>query len=248
MTFNASSPSPTVALAELGRISLAESNLGQVLDRVSELAKGTVAGAAEVSITLLGDRPQTAAYTGDLALRLDQHQYEVGYGPSLDAAQAGATRHVSDMTTEDRWPMFSRHAMEHGVFSSLSVALPISQTAPGGLNLYGISPGAFDEHSISVAQAFASYASVTVANAHAYANSQAVAKQMQDAMASRAVIEQAKGILMAQTGFDAEEAFGLLSMRSQNSNRKVRDIAQGIVDGAVVRSAPKPRRHRRGVG
>jgi len=224
---------PNAAFAELGRINLAENDLQQVLTTVSELAKRTISGAAEVSVTLLrGDRATTAAYTGDLALHLDEQQYEKGYGPCLDAAHAGATVHVQQMTTEERWPDYIPHAVKHGARSSLSVCLPIQEAVTGALNIYAVVSNAFDDEAVTLAQTFAGYAAVAVANAHLYATTAALAKQMQEAMVSRAVIEQAKGILMAQVHCTADQAFELLTRRSQHTNRKLRDIAQAIVDAA----------------
>src|SRR5688572_12776991 len=91
----------TEAIAELGRIDLASSDVEQVLAKVSELAKRTIPGAAEVSVTLVHDGgARTAAFTGPLALELDELQYDVGHGPCVDSAQAGTTALIRDMTTE----------------------------------------------------------------------------------------------------------------------------------------------------
>jgi len=224
---------PTAAFAELGRINLAENDLQQVLTKVSDLAKRTIPGATEVSVTLLrGDRATTAAYTGDLALHLDEQQYQRGYGPCLDAAHAGGTVHIADMTTESRWPDYTPRAVEHGAHSSLSVCLPVQQAVTGALNIYAVASNAFDEEALTLAQTFAGYAAVAVANAHLYATTAALAEQMQEAMASRAIIEQAKGILIAQVHCTPEQAFDLLTRQSQHTNRKLREIAQAIVDAA----------------
>ena len=89
-----------------------------------------------------------------------------------------------------------------------------------------------------VAETFAGYAAVAMANAHLYETTSALAQQMAEAMSSRAIIEQAKGILMAQQGVDSEAAFAMLSRASQTANRKLRDIAQAIVDGASRERPP----------
>jgi GAF domain-containing protein len=221
------------AFAEIGRIDFADNDLETVLTRVSELAKRTIPGASEVSVSLVRDnRATTAAFTGDLALHLDEKQYEKGQGPCLAAAVAGDTMIIDDMAAETRWPEYTPRAVEHGVHSSLSVGLPIQQAVTGCLNVYATSRSAFDAAGIEVAKTFASYAAVALANAHLYATTAALAEQMQQAMASRAVIEQAKGILVAQTRCSPEQAFDLLIRQSQHSNRKLRDIAQTIVDSA----------------
>jgi GAF domain-containing protein len=221
------------AFAEIGRIDFAENDLETVLSRVSELAKRTIPRAGEVSVTLVrGNRATTAAYTGGVALHLDEKQYEKGQGPCLSAAVAGDTMIIDDMAAETRWPEYTPRAAEHGVHSSVSVGLPIQQAVTGALNVYATTVHAFDGEGIEIARTFASYAAVALANAHLYATTAALAEQMQHAMASRAVIEQAKGILVAQTRCTPEQAFDLLIRKSQHSNRKLRDIAQVIVDSA----------------
>jgi AmiR/NasT family two-component response regulator len=106
----------------------------------------------------------------------------------------------------------------------------VQQHVVGALNIYGCDVGAFGAEASRVGILFASYAAVAVANAHIYATTAELANDMRAAMASRAVIEQAKGILMAERGCTAEEAFGQLTVLSQKSNRKLRDVATGLVE------------------
>jgi GAF domain-containing protein len=221
---------PTAAFAELGRIKLSETNLDQVLFRVAELAKRTLPGASEVSVTLIrGDNAYTAAFTGALAVHLDEWQYELGHGPCLDASSAAATLSVTDASDEVRWPDWAARAVEAGVHSSLSIGLPVQEKVTGALNVYSVDPKAFDDDAITLAQTFAGYAAVALANAHLYDTTATLAQQMQAAMESRAVIEQAKGIIMGQRRCTADEAFALLSKVSQDSNRKLRDVAAALV-------------------
>jgi GAF domain-containing protein len=174
----------------------------------------------------------TAAFTGEMALALDEAQYEAGYGPCLDAAAAREVRAIADMSTESRWPEFTARAGGEGVRSSLSVGIPVAETVTGALNIYATAAHAFDADAVATAESFAGYAAVALANAHLYSTTAALARQMAEAMSSRAVIEQAKGILIGQRRCSPEEAFQILSRASQAANRKLRDIAQGIVDSA----------------
>ncbi|RKS75493.1 GAF domain-containing protein [Motilibacter peucedani] len=222
------------AFAELARIDLATSDLVQVLQRVAELAAETVPGHAEVSVTLIDLRGgRTPVSTGQLARELDEAQYAEGRGPCLDAVQAGTTTRVDDMADEvDRWPLFVANARKHGVRSSMSVPLPMQSDVAGGLNLYSTSPETFDDATVAVVETFAGYAGVAVANAHLYASSTATADQMRQAMATRAVIEQAKGYVAAQRGISVDEAFDVLVRASSVTNRKLRDIAADVISGA----------------
>lgn len=212
---------------------LSGQSLQDVLGTVARLAKRCIPRAHDVSITLLdGDRPTTTAVTGPLAAAVDEAQYERGYGPCLDAALNSGALLVVDMTAEPRWPDYAPVAAKKGVLSSLSVHLPIEQHLVGALNVYATEPYAFDDEDVRLAEQFASYAAVAIGNAHAYAGAAALAAQMQEAMRSRAVIEQAKGILMLRNKCSADEAFGLLTLMSQHRNRKLRDIAAELVASA----------------
>ena len=224
---------PTDAFAELGRIKLSETDLDGVLSTVAELAKRTIAGVDEASVTLIRGRDaHTAAFTGDLALTLDEWQYRAGGGPCLEAATTAATLMVPDLNDERRWADYTPHAIKAGVRSSLSVGLPVNETVTGALNLYAKKPDAFDEDAVVVAQTFSGYAAIALANAHLYDATASLAQHMQAAMEHRAVIEQAKGIIMAEHHCTAEEAFALMSKLSQDTNRKLRDIAIALVANA----------------
>jgi signal transduction protein with GAF and PtsI domain len=150
--------------------------------------------------------------------------------------------HVRDMTTEDRWPDYAAAVVPKGVMSSLSVPLPFQGAMIGALNVYAKHQDAFDETSERLGTEVASFVAVAVANAESYAATADLAHQMQQAMASRSVIDMAKGILMAQNRCTPDEAFTMLSHASQRSNRKLRDIAAAIVQtqsgGSDLQSRP----------
>jgi GAF domain-containing protein len=224
------------ALADLARIVLSDETLETVLDRVAFAAKRSMAMDVEASVTLLAaDGARTAAATEKMAVTLDENQYANDSGPCLDAAKDGAVRHIADMRTETRWPAFAAAAIELGALSSLSMPLHVQQRLVGALNIYGHHPDAFDNESVEIAEGFASYAAVALANAQLYASTAALAHHMEEAMRSRAVIEQAKGILMALHGLDADAAFDMLTQQSQRSHRKLRDVAQAIVQAGARR-------------
>jgi GAF domain-containing protein len=224
----------TDAFSELGRIKLSETDLIGVLSRIAELAKQTLDGAAEVSVTLIRPTgPHTAAFTGQLALELDEYQYEQGYGPCLSAAEKGDTFVVAEMATETRWPNWTTRAAQAGAHSSLSIGLPIQESVNGALNVYGTTAGAFDEDTVQLAHTFVSYAVVALANAHLYDMTASLATNLQAAMDNRAVIEQAKGIIMGERRCTSAEAFAILAKISSGSNRKLRDVAAALVETAT---------------
>jgi transcriptional regulator with GAF, ATPase, and Fis domain len=221
---------PLAAFAELSRIMFGEKSLDETLGQIAALARDTIPEIDEVSVTLVDrDKAKTVVFTGPLAVHLDERQYESGVGPCLDAALSGETV-IIDVAEDGLYPDFARSARRAGVTHSVSIGLPVPQRVVGALNIYASTRPAPSEETIALAQAFASYAGVAVANAALYNHNAELADQMRAAMQSRAVIEQAKGILMARHGYDADEAFRSLSKISQDSNHKLRDIAQSVVD------------------
>ena len=226
---------PRDAVAELARLVFDTTTMDAMLQRIAELAKELIPGVAEASVTLIAnDKAHTAACTGRLARDLDESQYGRGYGPCLEAAVGEEIREITDARQETRWPDYAQVAVERGSLSSLSVPLPVREGIHGGLNLYAVEVAGFDDDARHISRAFASYAAVAVHNMHLYESTREQAEHLDTAMKTRAVIEQAKGILMSQRRCDAEEAFALLAAASQRSNRKLRDIAQAIVDGVTA--------------
>jgi GAF domain-containing protein len=222
---------------DLSRVVLADRGLDDVLGEVTDIAARSIPGAESTSITLIrGEKAFTAAHTGEMALAADELQYERGYGPCMDAGRAGVVLRIDDMRGEQRWPDYTARVLAVGVRSSLSMPLPYQGGTIGALNIYAARPHAFaSAESEGAATAVAEAVAVAVLNADAHDRLAEHARNMRLAMESRAVIEQAKGVLMAQRRVDAEEAFDILREASQRYNRKLRDIAQGIVESARQR-------------
>jgi len=223
--------------ADLARIVLAGRELPDVLTEVIGIARRAIPGAEASSITLIRDDSAfTAAYEGQLAMDADELQYERGYGPCLDAGRAGELFLVADMRSEDRWPDYARHAVERGVGSSLSIPLPFQGAVIGGLNNYATVPQAFSAADVVLAEEVAAFVAVVVGNAEAAARAVQDAANMRRAMSSRAVIEQAKGILMERHKVTADQAFTLLTHASQQRNVKLRELAEELVSTGELRA------------
>jgi GAF domain-containing protein len=220
------------ALERLGRLSLRELSMDSLLQTVADLAKTVLPGNPEASVTLLvKDRPATVVSTGQLAVDLDETQYDRGHGPCLHAARTGEFTEIADTRTDSRWRDYAEHAAQRGNLSSLSVPLAIDadERVSGALNLYAREPKAFDEDSRSAAQSFGPYAAIAAGNLYAYQSARDMADNLQVALESRAVIDQAKGILIERHKLSPDQAFQLLAQASMAANRKVRDVADALV-------------------
>jgi GAF domain-containing protein len=232
MSSDRSPPEANEAFVQPGNIVLGDVPLPEILEKVVHIAKRVIPAPVEASITLIaGNQPSTVGFTSDTALALDERQYDNETGPCLDAAASGTRISIPDMAGETRWPQFAAAAATtRGIRSSLSIPLPVQRDVSGALNFYATEPEAFSEQSVDLAETFAAHAAVAVANAHQYETTAVLAEQMRQAMATRAVIEQAKGIIMRARKCNAEEAFDALVKLSQESHLTLRDIAQRLID------------------
>jgi GAF domain-containing protein len=221
----------TDAFAELGRIRFHETTFDNVLTQICVLARRTIPAATDVSVTLVGSGgAHTAAGTGGLALPLDRWQYEHGHGPSLAAAAANITVPVTDVAADSRWPDWADHAINAGAHSAVSIGLPLHESVTGALNVYSTEPEAFDEDAVVLAEIFAGYAAMAMAHTHRYAGGAGLARHMRHALDSRATIEQAKGIIMADRRCTVVEASEVLVKLSQYSGSTVADVAAALVN------------------
>jgi len=220
----------------LAAVVLVDRPLDEVLIEVAGIAQTSIRGSEASSITLVrADKAWTAAYSAQLALDADELQYREGYGPCMDAGRTGMPMVVTDMRTEERWPTYTPRVVRRGVLSSLSVPLPFQGVTIGALNNYSREPNAFGDEALQVAEQIASHIGVAVMNADAHAGAAATATQMRRALESRKTIDMALGILIATHHCSPDEAFALLSQTSQSHNRKLRELAQELVDSESQR-------------
>jgi hypothetical protein len=223
------------AFAEFGRIRFHETTFDHVVTRICGLARRTIPGATDVSVTLVGPGgAHTAASTGALAVALDQWQYEHGHGPGLAAAAASITISVTDVAAETRWPDWTDHAIDARAHSAVSIGLPVREWVTGALNVYSAEPQAFDDHAVALAGIFAGYAATAMADTHDYAGGADLARHMRAAMDNRATIEQAKGIIMADRHCTAVEASAVLAKLSQYSGSTIAAMAAALVSQTAI--------------
>jgi len=214
----------------LRRFLAGEDDLGAMHTKIALIATETVPGCDLASVTMLrAGKPCTPAFTAKTAKVLDETQYKLGDGPCLAAIRHRGLEHVST-GSDDRWPGFASAAAEQGVLATMSVPLGNDEAVVGALNLYSERAPAFSRAARDAACAFADQIGVAVASVTVYAESFELAQQLRQAMESRAVIEQAKGILMAAQRCSPDVAFDILVRASQNQNRKLRAIAAEIVE------------------
>ena len=226
------------SLLELSSLLLGEETVHSVLERIVDLACAAIPGCTHCGVSLLSDeRVTTAAASDGTTLQLDGAQYTTGEGPCLHAARTGTIVRVDDVANDGRFPLFALEAVRLGINSTLSVPLTVKGVSIGALNIYGEALKAFDEVSERLGLRFARQASATLANVEIHDRTVLLVTQLNEALSSRSVIDQARGILIARTGCSADAAIATLKKRSQRENRKLRDIASEMVADATEQPA-----------
>jgi GAF domain-containing protein len=211
-----------------------------LLQRVCEQVTDTIAGADMAGVTLLRDgteHPETAALTDVRVFDVDLDQYRANEGPCLEAARTGSIVRVRVREVRERWPDFAEKVAGMGVGSYLSAPLSIDERHLGALNIYGFGGHGFDDIDETIVKVFVIAVEAAVWNAQRARVAQTELDGLQEAMKTRAYIEQAKGILMAARGLSADDAFATLNQQSQNTNVKVVTIAQRLI-GSVAAQQP----------
>ena len=224
-----------LAFDELGRMSFAEHSLESVLEKVTALAAGVLPGQPAASVTIVVDgRSSTVAASHPLARELDQVQYAQDSGPCLEAALTGEVMELLDTSADERWGAFPGIAAQRGIRGMMSFPLPPQELLAGGLNVYARTSQPLDQATRDLAARFAAYAVVPVSNMYLYESAVERAEHLRAALDSRAVIDQAKGILMERFKLSADQAFSVLAQRSMVTNTKVRDIAERFVESGEL--------------
>jgi ANTAR domain/GAF domain len=220
----------------LGRLPLAEHSLSSVLQQVSAVAAEVLPEEPLTSVTVVdGGRPTTVAASDGLARTLDEVQYRLGDGPCLAAATLGRRSELVDTTRPRDWADFAAHAAAEGCQSVLSFPLPGRNRVPAALNVYSRRSRVTDQRTLDRVVRMADFAVVAVSNAYLYETAVERAGHLERALDSRAVIDQAKGILMERLRLTAEQAFQVLTRVSMESNVKVRDLAERFVATGELR-------------
>ncbi|WP_250444053.1 GAF and ANTAR domain-containing protein [Actinotalea sp. C106] len=233
--------SPDPASADLQDLALDTADVQEFLDRLVLLTAEALNGRVSAGITLARERREvTVATSDDRTSRYDELQYGLNEGPCLTALRAGTEVLVVDLASEGRFPAYRAHVLPLGLRSCLAVPLGGHDRATGALNMYSEEPGTFDAATIAVARRFAGEAARALRLAVRLAQQAELTEQLETALRSRAVIDQAIGVIMAQSRCGPEAAFEVLRTASQHRNAKLRDLAAEIVTAvALVPASPE---------
>ena len=214
------------AIAAAARTIHQNQSLDDTLQAIAEVARDSVPGFDEVGISTLRKNGDvvTRAATGELVHHLDHLQYTLSEGPCVDTLREAEIVAVPRIKHDQRWPHYVPGAVEAGLRSQLAVRLYLDEEGTlGGLNLYSTTSEEIDPEAEATAELFAAHAAIALSNAHER-------ETLNQALHSRKVIGQAIGIVMERYGMNEDRAFAFLVRASSQSNIKLREIAQELVN------------------
>jgi len=231
------------SMGALSQYFVGDSTMGETLDRVCTASLKAIQPAiyAGMSMTLEA-KVGTYVCSHQVVEEIDRKQYDTSDGPCLDAFRTGKVVVLRSTSAPGPYPDFRAACFNHGIASVISLPMSVDGERVGALNLYSESEDAFSDEDIELGTNFATHAAILMANAKAYWDARMLSENLSEAMRSRARIEQAKGIIISNTGCTEDQAFDLLRQQSQHENVKLRDLADEIVTRTQrePRSRPAP--------
>jgi transcriptional regulator with GAF, ATPase, and Fis domain len=222
-------------IASLAQLLLAEDDSDATLRQLAELALEVIPRSDAAGVVAAGEASWSFAASAGTVADMHQLQLETGDGPVPEALRYGEARRIDNVADEDRWPDVCAAMAAEQLSSCLVLPLRTDRKPGGALAVYSHERNAFVGSSHDVALLFAAQGGVAVRNAALHRGCRRMVENLQVALASRAVVEQAKGILVARYGYPPDVAFKRLSAISQHANRKLRDIAADLVEGRINR-------------
>jgi GAF domain-containing protein len=183
---------------------------------------------------------RVVAASSEAARLLELLQLEGDQGPCLDCFRSGLPVTSADLTADARWPQFAVAAGLAGFYGVQALPMRLRDQVIGALNLFRETPGSFDPEDVRVGQALADVATIGLLHERSMRRSDALNEQLQSALNSRVVIEQAKGKLAERLGLDMSEAFMVLRDHSRSRNRRLSDVARAFVEGTETIADPRP--------
>ena len=228
------------SFAELERELSGKLDVTAVLQVVTHLARDRVGGADFAGVTRVAEQQcTTIAPTDPVVERVDRIQYELGMGPCITAAELGIVVSAGDLRSDERWAQFGERAHDqHGIASMLCFRLFVEGSdVSAGLNLYSRRPHAFDESSEVSGLLFATHGALAFGRAEEKERS----RNLEIALNNAREIGIAMGVIMNATKATRDQAFDLLRMASQHSQRKLSALAAEVADTGILPALPTGR-------
>lgn len=233
---------PQATIEKLSRVTKllkTQRTLPAKLEAVVAIVKRTVPNCDAAGIVLLVEgEPTSVAVTDRLTVEIDLVQYDIGEGPCLAALADGQVVRIDILEQDSRFTRFAPGALDRGLHSVLSTPLVANGTSVGALNMYSVSANAFDDRTLATVEPFAGYAAEAISTSPLYAYSLEMVEGLVEDLESRAVIEQAKGVLMATEAQTTGAALGRLRELALESGESMQTVAQWIINERPTDARP----------
>ncbi|HEX4587467.1 MAG TPA: GAF and ANTAR domain-containing protein [Mycobacterium sp.] len=213
--------------------------VSEILGDIAKFAVQAIPGADGAGATMVSEdmRVESWSVTVKFVRDIDTVQYEVlGEGPCVTCMESRRPAVSGSLGSDRRWPQFGGRVARMGVHSALALPLMVGDQVIGAINSYAYERDSFAAHAVELGSQFAGPAAVSLYNAQLLAGARERTRQLQRALVTRSVIDQALGIIRARSGVSNEEAFERLTRMSQNANTKLYVVAEQLVDEAVRRA------------
>jgi GAF domain-containing protein len=174
---------------------------------------------------------RVVAASSEAARLLELFQLQSDQGPCLDCFRSGRPVAAVDLGADRRWPRFAAAAGQAGFTAVQALPMRLRDQVIGALNLFRATPGAFDPASVRIGQALADVATIGLLHERSMRRSDTLNEQLQTALNSRVIIEQAKGKLAERLGIDVNQAFTLLRDQARDRNQRLSDLARAFIEG-----------------
>jgi GAF domain-containing protein len=232
-------PETVERLSRVTRLLSTQRALPAQLEAVVAIVKRTVPNCDAAGIVLLVDgEPTSVAVTDRMTIEVDLVQYQTGEGPCLAALEHGHVVRIDIVERDSRFSRFAPGALDQGLSSVLSIPLEVNGRSVGALNMYSVEPNAFDGATEEAVRPIAGYAAEIISTSPLYAYSLELVDGLLEDLESRAVIEQATGVLMATEDETNEHALGRLRELALSSGESLRTVAQWVLDERPTDARP----------
>lgn len=228
------------AITELHTLLLEAAGVEEFVEGVAQAAAAHIRPDAHVAIMLKRQgRPVGVAASDERAAQCDEVEFAADEGPCLTSAETGERIVIQELDGDERWPAWAAAARQAGFRSAAAIPRQVREGVHIAINLYSEQPGVWDDDALSTAEMYADEVARTLRLCLRSADQAEINEDLKTALASRAVIDQAMGVIMAENRCSSEEAFRILRSASQNRNLKLRDIAATLIEN-ITGVAPQP--------
>ena len=187
--------------------------------------------AAGLLLTDQRESLRVVSASSEQAHLIELFQIQSQQGPCLDCFRSSEVVRAGDLSTEPRWPRFSARARDHGFAAVHALPMRLRGQTIGALNLFHRTPLVMSDSDLNVGQALADVATIAILSDRNTRERELLTEQLQAALTSRIVIEQAKGILAERGGIGLDEAFARLRQHARRTNQRLSELARGVVTG-----------------